>query len=86
MRNKLLILVDDDVDLHNEHEVWQSVAQHADMGRDLLLDEGPLERALTIDATRKLPGERQQPSPQRIAASAEVQQLVNERWAEYGLP
>ncbi len=85
MSNKLLILVDDDVDLRNEREVWQSVARQSDMGRDLLLDEASPAPALTIDATKKLPGERPQSSPQQMSVAEEIQQMVNERWTQYGL-
>ena len=60
---KMLVLVDDDVDVRDENAVWASVAAHADPSRDLVLWDGPADpldhateirgvgRKLGIDAT-----------------------------------
>ena len=40
---KLLVVVDDDVDVQNENAVWSSVAAHADPARDLILWDGPAD-------------------------------------------
>ncbi len=66
---KLIIVVDEDVDVHDEEAVWRAVFEHADFRRDLELVNGPLDildhaaprlgagGKLGIDATRKVAGE-----------------------------
>ena len=95
---KMLVVVDDDVDVQDENAVWSCVAAHADPARDLILWDGPADlldhatairgvgRKLGIDATRKLPSES---GSSRIAQplrwTAEIEQRLNARWPEFGL-
>jgi 4-hydroxy-3-polyprenylbenzoate decarboxylase len=69
MFTKYLVVVDDDVDVHNTSEVLFRLCANTDPQRDSLFTKGPsdvLDHATTsvgsgsklgIDATRKLPGE-----------------------------
>ncbi|MBI1349012.1 hypothetical protein GC163_22300 [bacterium] len=98
-RTAMLILVDADINLRREANVWRAIALHTDSLRDVTCQPGPAEwehpanalpgcgGQLTIDATRKLPGE-QGPDiwPNPLAIAVETQQLLTTRWAEYGLP
>jgi 4-hydroxy-3-polyprenylbenzoate decarboxylase len=66
---KMIVVVDSDVDVHDETAVLGAIFEHCDFKRDLELVEGPLDildhaaarlaagRKLGIDATRKIPGE-----------------------------
>jgi len=66
---KFVIVVDDDVDVHDEEAVWRAVFQNCDFRRDLEIVNGPLDildhaaprlgagQKLGIDATRKIRGE-----------------------------
>jgi 4-hydroxy-3-polyprenylbenzoate decarboxylase len=66
---KLIVVVDEDVNVHDEAAVLGAIAAHADFERDLELVNGPLDildhaaprlgagHKLGIDATRKRPGE-----------------------------
>ena len=63
-----------------------------------MLTEGPLDHLdhaptlqfvggkLGIDATAKTPAEGAREWPAEIEMSAEVRELVDRRWAEYGIP
>ena len=62
-----------------------------------MLAEGPLDHLdhapvrqfvggkLGIDATAKLPEEGARPWPEEIEMSPEIRDLVDRRWAEYGI-
>jgi len=64
-----VIVVDDDVDVHDEEAVWRAVFQNCVFSRDLEIVNGPLDildhaaprlgagHKLGIDATRKIAGE-----------------------------
>lgn len=93
---KLLVIVDDGVDVHDSSQVGAAVAAHCDPGRDVSVNQGPPDpwdaasphgvpsQRLAIDATTKLPGETA--SPRRpVRPSDEWHQLVRARWAEFGL-
>ena len=96
MFTKLLVIVDEEIDVHDAAQVWSAVARHADMGRDVVLQPGPLEPSdsaaepgelttrMAIDATRKLPGERAALRPASHMPE-EVRRRVTERWPELGL-
>lgn len=95
---KMLVVVDDDVDVSDENAVWSSVAAHSDPARDLVLWDGPaapldhatavrgVGRKLGMDATRKLPSES---GAARVAQplrwTAEIEQRLQARWPEFGL-
>ena len=85
MFTKYLIVVDDDVDVHNTSEVLFRLCANTDPQRDCIFTKGPadvLDHAtsaigigtkLGMDATRKLPGEGfQRPWPLLIKIDAAV--------------
>jgi len=94
---KSVVVVDDWVDVHDYEEVFFRVCANVDPKRDVLLSEGPLDHLdhaptlqfyggkLGIDATHKGPDEGARPWPEEIVMSREVKDLVERRWAEYGI-
>src|ERR1700740_3151037 len=74
-----------------------SVGANADPKRDVLISEGPLDHLdhaptlqfvggkIGIDATAKGPLEGTREWPPEIVMSPEVRDLVDRRWAEYGI-
>ncbi|MFZ2912565.1 MAG: UbiD family decarboxylase, partial [Rectinemataceae bacterium] len=97
MYTKLIVVVDEDVDLKNMSMVAWRVFNNIDARRDLVLSDGPLDALdhsspqprygtrLGIDATRKGPDEghtREWPDP--LAMNPEIVDLVDGRWKEYG--
>ncbi|KAA3607838.1 MAG: menaquinone biosynthesis decarboxylase [Planctomycetota bacterium] len=98
MFTKVIVVVDEDVDIHSDSEVVWKVLNHIDPQRDLEFAMGPIEtldhasRAFCygskvgIDATRKWPEEGfTRDWPDEIRMSSEVLDLVQRRWREYGL-
>lgn len=96
--SKFVVVVDDDVDVHDYPQVTWAVGTNVDPARDLTFAWGPadtLDHAapypgygskVGIDATRKWPGEGQvRPWPPQVEMSPEIQALVDKRWGEYGL-
>jgi 4-hydroxy-3-polyprenylbenzoate decarboxylase len=98
MFTKLIIVVDEHVNVHNEHDVLFHVGANWDPHRDTVTVEGPVDildhaspsygagAKMGIDATRKIPGEgliREWPA--EIEMSDAVRNLVTRRWPEYGL-
>jgi 4-hydroxy-3-polyprenylbenzoate decarboxylase len=86
MFTKYLVVVDDDVDVHNTSEVLFRICANTDPQRDSLFSRGPadvLDHATTemaigtklgIDATKKLPGEgHKRPWPPLIRMDPAVQ-------------
>ena len=63
---KMLVVVDDDVNVHDQQEVLAAVATNVRPGRDIIVEQGPpdpfdpatpagaLGEKMAIDATRKL--------------------------------
>ncbi len=94
---KSVVVVDEWVDVHDYEEVFFRVCANVDPKRDVLLSEGPLDHLdhaptlqfyggkLGIDATHKGPDEGARPWPEEIVMSREVKDLVERRWAEYGI-
>jgi 4-hydroxy-3-polyprenylbenzoate decarboxylase len=91
MFTKYLVVVDDDVDVHNTGDVLFRLCANTDPQRDSIFTKGPadvLDHATTeiavgtklgIDATRKLPGEgRNRPWPPLIQMSAAVKAKVDQ--------
>ncbi len=74
---KLIVVVDEDVNVHDHDAVWFHVCANVDPGRDLEIVNGPLDildhaaprlgagHKLGIDATRKIPGEEVNGQPIR---------------------
>jgi 4-hydroxy-3-polyprenylbenzoate decarboxylase len=97
MLSKLLVIVDEDVDVYDPHQVWAAVASHVAFDRDVLMSHGPADpldpaavsdapcAKLALDATAKLPEERSGTAARPIAIPEETRRLVTARWSEYGL-
>jgi len=98
MFSKMIVVVDEHVNVHDEQEVLFHVGANVDWRRDTMIAEGPCDildhstpyygagGKIGIDATRKIPGEglvRDWPDP--LTVSDEIAQLVEQRWIEYGL-
>jgi 4-hydroxy-3-polyprenylbenzoate decarboxylase len=95
--SKAVVVVDAHVDVHDYEQVFFYVGANVDPKRDVMLSEGPLDHLdhaperqfvggkLGIDATAKWPEEGARPWPEEIDMSAEVKELVDRRWDEYGL-
>ena len=93
---KLIVVVDEDCDVHDYAEVAFRAFGNVDYDRDLLLVQGPVDHLdhasyqqfwggkAGIDATRKLPSEGYSRGwPEEMAMSSEVVALVDKRWKEY---
>ncbi|MBV9786967.1 MAG: menaquinone biosynthesis decarboxylase [Chloroflexi bacterium] len=94
---KSVVVVDEFINVHNYEQVFFQVCANVDPKRDILLSEGPLDQLdhsavlycyggkLGIDATHKWTSEGVREWPKRIEMSAEVRNLVDQRWDEYGI-
>ena len=94
---KLLVIVDDDVDVQNiSYTAWR-VLNNVDWKRDMVLADGPLDdldhaanwprygSKMGLDATRKSKEEGMMREwPQELIMSDEIGRLVDRRWKEYG--
>ncbi|MFQ5430265.1 MAG: UbiD family decarboxylase [Phycisphaerae bacterium] len=95
---KFIIIVDEEVNVHDEQTVMFHVGANVDPRRDTFIVDGPLDildhaaphmgagSKIGIDATRKIPGEghvRDWPVP--LEMDDEIMARVEARWAEYGL-
>jgi 4-hydroxy-3-polyprenylbenzoate decarboxylase len=95
--SKSVVVVDESVDVHDYEQVFFHVCANVDPKRDVLLSEGPLDQLdhaavlscyggkLGIDATHKLAEEGAREWPARIEMTADVRDLVDRRWSEYGI-
>ncbi len=99
MFSKIIVVVDKDVDVHNEAEVAWIVGTHIDPERDLVFTRGPmddLENAsdlpaygskLGVDATRKWASEGfRREWPRRIRTTEAAARRAAEIWARLALP
>jgi len=97
MLSKFIIVVDEDVDVHDYSEVAWKVMNHVDPRRDTVILDGPLDildhacpqvgfgSKMGIDATRKWEGEGfTREWPDEIKMSPEVIKRVDEKWKELG--
>jgi 4-hydroxy-3-polyprenylbenzoate decarboxylase len=94
---KLLVLVDESVDVRDTTEIQRAMACHVDPARDVFFQQGPpdpwdaavaadgLGTRMAIDATVKLPGEHGDTPVQAAGPDATLRQQVSDRWPEYGL-
>jgi 4-hydroxy-3-polyprenylbenzoate decarboxylase len=94
---KGIVVVDEHVNVHDYAQVMFYAGANVDPKRDIELSEGPLDHLdhaptlqflggkIGIDATAKSPAEGAREWPEEIEMSAEVKELVDRRWAEYGL-
>ncbi|MFP4174622.1 MAG: menaquinone biosynthesis decarboxylase, partial [Halobacteriales archaeon] len=96
---KTVVVVDKDVDVHDEAEVLWAVTSRMDAARDVeIIERAPLDHLehaaprkahggkMGIDATRPWEGEGfERDWPDEIEMDDEVQERVDERWGEYGI-
>lgn len=97
MFTKMIIVVDEHVNVQDISEVWWRVYNNTDPKRDFMMVDGPLEvldhssplptygSKVGIDATKKWPGEgHNRDWPEEIEMTQEIKKLVTSRWQEYG--
>lgn len=94
---KLLVIVDEDVDVQNiSYTAWR-VLNNVDWKRDVVIADGPLDdldhaanfprygSKMGIDATRKTREEGMMRDwPEELYMTEEIKRLVDKRWKEYG--
>lgn len=98
MFTKMIIVVDENVDVQDMSTVWWKVFNNIDAKRDVVIVEGPLDALdhaspfahfgskMGIDATKKWPSEgHTREWPDDIEMSEDVKNLVNRKWQEYGI-
>jgi 4-hydroxy-3-polyprenylbenzoate decarboxylase len=98
MFTKAIVVVDDDVNVHDYREVCWKALNHIDPERDIEFVLGPVDildhssrlpgmgSHMGVDATRKWPGEGfTRRWPDEIKMSPEVKALVDRKWKELGL-
>lgn len=98
MFSKVIVVVDDDVDIQNVREVTWKALNHIDPERDIEFVMGPIDvldhssrlmgygSHMGVDATRKWKEEGfARPWPDEILMDPQIKQLVTKRWKEYGL-
>jgi len=98
MFSKMIVVVDDHVNVHDEQDVLFHMGANVDWRRDTVIVDGPcdiLDHAtpyygngakIGIDATRKIAGEgivRDWPEP--LEMDLNTLQKIEQRWTEYGL-
>ncbi|WP_258360293.1 menaquinone biosynthesis decarboxylase [Moorella sulfitireducens (nom. illeg.)] len=99
MFTRLIIVVDDDVNVHDLNEVRWRVLGNIEPRRDTVIVDGPVDildhasaftgygSKMGLDATRKLPEEgHPRPWPREARMSREILELIDRKWHEYGLP
>jgi 4-hydroxy-3-polyprenylbenzoate decarboxylase len=97
---KVIVVVDDNINVRNPQEAWWYALNNIDPERDVFFTYGPaddLDHAsrgpaygskMGIDGTAKWPEEgvtRVQPWPEVIAMDAAVKKRVDEMWGKLGL-
>jgi len=99
MLAKAIVVVDENVNVHDLREVAWRVLGNVDWKRDVTIIEGPVDQLdhsamrpsfggkIGIDATAKKGSEDGHPRgwPDEIEMSPEIKELVTRRWQEYGL-
>ena len=78
-------------------QVWAAIAHEAHLVRDVWLHAAPpdpldptstwdeLGRRMAIDATRKFAAEGRASRPRNAVLDRDMEKLVTDRWAQYGL-
>ncbi len=95
---KYIIVVDDDIDVHNWSDVIWALATRVDPKRDtVFIEDTPIDyldfsspkeglgSKLGIDATNKMPPEVSRKWGEKMEMDADIIELVTERWSEYGI-
>ena len=97
MFTKVILVVDDDVNVQDLREVAWKALNHIDPERDIEFVMGPVDvldhssrlmgygSHMGVDATRKWKSEGfERPWPDEIVMTPEIKDLVTRRWKEYG--
>ena len=95
--SKLIIVVDEDVNVQDLSTTAWKVLNNVDWRRDVIISEGPVDELdhassfprfggkMGIDATRKMREEGMMRDwPEEITQAKEIKELVTKRWHEYG--
>ncbi len=95
---RIIVVVDEDVDVHDMNQVLYAVASTVDPRRDVLIVEGAANDQIDhttptpgygskmgVDATRKFKEEYGAEWPEEVEPDEETARLVDRRWGEYGL-
>ena len=98
MFSKCIVVVDEDVDVHNPSEVAWKAFNHIDPERDIQFTLGPVDQLehasrlpsygskMGVDATRKWPSEGfTRPWPDEIKMDAATKKRVDDLWASLKL-
>ncbi|WP_040292949.1 menaquinone biosynthesis decarboxylase [Acetonema longum] len=98
MFTKMIIVVDDHVNVQDMNEVWWRVYNNIDARRDVVMVDGPLDvldhsspmphwgTKVGIDATKTWPEEgNSREWPDEIVMSPEIKKQVDEKWENLGL-
>ena len=98
MFSKMIVVLDEHVNVHDEQELWFQMGANVDWRRDTMIVDGPCDildhstpyygtgAKIGIDATRKVSGEGVvREWPEELAMAPAVTSLVERRWKEYGL-
>jgi 4-hydroxy-3-polyprenylbenzoate decarboxylase len=99
MLSKLIVVVDEHVNVHDEQDVLFHVGANWDPRRDTVIVDGPLDildhaapycgagGKMGIDATKKIEGEGVvREWPDELEMPDTLKELIERRWSEYGLP
>ncbi len=94
---KYVIIVDDDIDVHDWNDVVWAISTRADPARDtVIIEDTPIDYLdfaspkdglggkMGIDATNKMPPEVTREWGEKMEMTAEIKELVEKRWKEYG--
>lgn len=97
MFSKIIIIVDDDINVSSISDVLWNLGNNIDPERDIVTAKGPADildfsslkegfgTKIGIDATRKFPEELNgRLWPEKISQKKEIIELVEKRWKEYG--
>jgi 4-hydroxy-3-polyprenylbenzoate decarboxylase len=98
MFSKMIVVVDEHVNVHDEQDVLFHMGANVDWRRDTMIVDGPCDildhstpyygtgGKIGIDATRKIAGEGlTRDWPDELRMSEEVRTVIERRWVEYGL-
>ncbi|NJK44641.1 MAG: menaquinone biosynthesis decarboxylase [Pleurocapsa sp. SU_196_0] len=84
---RLIALVDELTDVNDDEDVFWTLLNNIDPERDSSIVNGPTGPVLVMDGTRKIAEEGfTRAWPQKIVMDAAVVALVDEKWAQYGIP
>jgi len=94
---KYIIVVDDDIDVHNWSDVIWAIATRVDPARDtLIIDKTPIDyldfsspienlgSKMGLDATNKYPPEVTRKWGEKMEMDKAISELVDKKWKEYG--